>query len=112
MPHWIWYPGDFEIRHALKLNCRREQRDCQWPAYWKMDDCWKNVRVRKTAVLDAPDPASLSWMEGTVPVGGGSVKVSFRNGDLRVWTDRPGGALVWKGERIPLTPNAETVIKA
>ena len=30
-PCWIWYPGDFELRHSLKLHARRQERELrQW----------------------------------------------------------------------------------
>ena len=48
---WIWYPGDFEIYHNLKLNLRREERGFIWPALWKLDDCWHSVVFQKTATL-------------------------------------------------------------
>ena len=40
---WLWYPGDFEIRHGLLQNFQREERGFDWPAYWYMDDCHRNV---------------------------------------------------------------------
>ncbi|WP_070040527.1 amylo-alpha-1,6-glucosidase [Robinsoniella peoriensis] len=49
---WIWYPGDFEIYHALKVNTRREERNIMWPAFWRLDDCCHNVRFRKKAVFE------------------------------------------------------------
>lgn len=49
---WIWYPGDFEIYHSLKQNCSREERGFCWPAFWKMDDCRKNVRFIRTFFVD------------------------------------------------------------
>jgi len=54
-PVWIWYPGDFEIYHHLLLNTRREERDYQWPAFWKLDDCNHNVRFRKQLDCDAAE---------------------------------------------------------
>lgn len=49
---WIWYPGDFEIHHALRLNCRREERGYKWPAFWRLDDCWHNVMFYRKCVFD------------------------------------------------------------
>ena len=54
---WMWYPGDFELHHALKLNCRREERDWMWPAFWRLDDCWHSVLFRREGVL--PEAAVL-----------------------------------------------------
>lgn len=44
---WIWYPGDFEIRQGLLQNFSREERSYDWPAYWNMDDCHKNVKFKQ-----------------------------------------------------------------
>jgi hypothetical protein len=49
---WIWYPGDFEIFHSLRLHCRRQERDCMYPAFWRLDDCWHNVKFKKDIILD------------------------------------------------------------
>lgn len=48
----MWYPGDFEIHHSLKVHCRREERGFDWPAFWKMDDCWHNILFRKYVHID------------------------------------------------------------
>ncbi|WP_197975058.1 MULTISPECIES: alpha-L-rhamnosidase-related protein [unclassified Klebsiella] len=40
---WIWFAGDFEIRHALLQNLQREERRFDWPAYWHVQDCCKSV---------------------------------------------------------------------
>ncbi len=45
---WIWYPGDFEIYHGLLQNFSREERGFNWPAYWYMDDCRKNIKFERT----------------------------------------------------------------
>ncbi|MGF7142977.1 hypothetical protein HNQ56_001399 [Anaerotaenia torta] len=49
---WIWYPGDYEIHHHLKLNLRREERGFQWPAYWKLDDCCHSIRFRREITIN------------------------------------------------------------
>ena len=48
LSRWIWYPGDFEIYQGLKQNLSREERGFNWPAYWQLDDCRKNVRFSRT----------------------------------------------------------------
>ncbi len=52
---WMWYPGDFEIYHNLKLHLRREERGFVWPAFWRLDDCWHSVRFRKKAQIAADE---------------------------------------------------------
>ncbi|MBQ2816883.1 MAG: alpha-rhamnosidase [Clostridia bacterium] len=41
---WIWYPGDFEIRHYLLLHTRRQEYDVNYPAVWHCDSTYMNVR--------------------------------------------------------------------
>ena len=54
-PCWIWYPGDFELRHALKLHARRQERDYYRPAFWPVYDCWHSARFFRRAELTAPE---------------------------------------------------------
>lgn len=56
---WIWYPGDFEIYHHLLLNTRREERNYHWPAFWRLDDCYHNVRFRKQVYCDTPEEMTV-----------------------------------------------------
>jgi Glycogen debranching enzyme len=72
IPEWIWYPGDFEIYHHLLLNIRREERYHQWPAFWRLDDCYHNVRFRKEVQCDTPEEMTVYahgsghiWVDGT-----------------------------------------------
>ncbi len=58
-PQWIWYPGDYELYHSLRLNTRREERDYQWPAFWRLDDCYHNVRFRREFFCPAPETVTV-----------------------------------------------------
>ena len=49
---WIWYPGDFEIYQGLLQNLSREERGVNWPAFWRIDDCRKNVKFHKEYRLE------------------------------------------------------------
>lgn len=51
---WIWYYGDFEIYHSLKVQTRREEYDYYFPPFWKLDDCWHNVNFTKEVELESP----------------------------------------------------------
>ena len=51
---WLWYPGDFEIRQGLLQNFSREERGYDWPAYWNVDDCHKNVKFKRYYELTEP----------------------------------------------------------
>lgn len=49
---WIWYCGDFELYHSLKMQARREEYDYAFPPFWKIDDCWHNVKFKKELLID------------------------------------------------------------
>ena len=59
-PMWLWYPGDFEIYHALLQNLDRVERGFQWPAFWHLDDCNKQVHFSRTYNLDAETEFTVS----------------------------------------------------
>ena len=63
-PVWIWYPGDFEIYHHLMLNIRRTERNYHFPAFWRLDDCYHNVRFRKQVHCDTPEEMTV-YAHGT-----------------------------------------------
>lgn len=70
-PCWIWYPGDFEIRHALKLHARRQERDYVRPAFWPVYDCWHSARFFRHAELAAPEGLTVQARgKGNVCVDG------------------------------------------
>jgi len=56
---WIWYYGDFEIYHSLKLHTRREKYGAMIPAVWKMDDCYHNVKFMKKFSLEKPETLTV-----------------------------------------------------
>ena len=35
--YWLWYPGDFELYHALQQDFSRVERGFGWPAFWKSE---------------------------------------------------------------------------
>jgi len=45
---WIWYPGDFEICHSLKLHSRREERLSGYPPFWSLSQPYASVIFKKT----------------------------------------------------------------
>ena len=46
--HWIWYNGDFELYHSIKLHSRRTEYGVQYPAFWHLDTPYVNVRLLKS----------------------------------------------------------------
>ena len=45
--YWIWYPGDFELYHAMKQNFSRVERGYEWPAFWKSEGFRNRVVFRR-----------------------------------------------------------------
>lgn len=50
--YWIWYPGDFELYHAMKQNFSRVERGYGWPAFWKSEAFRNRVTFRRSYELD------------------------------------------------------------
>ena len=73
---WIWYPGDFEIYHGMLQNFRREERGLGWPAFWKMDDWWKNLRFfRKYELTKSETFTVYGFGVGHVQVDGKKLQI-------------------------------------
>lgn len=51
--YWIWYPGDFELYHAMKQNFSRVERGMGWPAYWKSEGFRNRVIFRRVYDLQS-----------------------------------------------------------
>lgn len=50
--YWLWYPGDFELYHAMKQNFSRVERGYGWPAFWKSEGFRNRVAFRRTYILE------------------------------------------------------------
>ena len=57
-----------------------------------------------------PNLGGFGFIEGTVPVGDGEVRVYLSRTSLRVLATKDGGTLVWNGKLIPLPANQEIAI--
>lgn len=108
-PRWIWYAGDFEIRQGLLQNFSREERGYDWPAYWYIDDCHKNVKFKREYELQSPT-TFVVYATGIGFVEVNEVKYSFEQeivcqpgfNKIRVNVGNPNGlpAIYIEGERI------------
>lgn len=49
--YWLWYPGDFELYHAMKQNFSRVERGYGWPAFWKSEGFRNRIVLRRTYEL-------------------------------------------------------------
>ncbi|MBC7947401.1 MAG: alpha-rhamnosidase [Chitinophagaceae bacterium] len=60
---WIWYPGDFEISLANKVQNRRTERGTFFPVFWKMDNHYVLIDFHK--VFDVPHKENVDiYVEG------------------------------------------------
>ncbi len=61
---WIWYPGDFEINLANKMQNRRTDRNTFFPPFWKMDAHYVLMDFHKVVELKTPEEI-IVFAEGT-----------------------------------------------
>ncbi len=107
---WIWYPGDFEINLANKMQNRRTDRNTFFPPFWKMDAHYVLMDFHKVVDLKAPEEITV-YAEGrfnlkldgnalesginkiTVPAGKHKINV-------KVWNEASTPAIFVQGKTI------------
>jgi alpha-L-rhamnosidase len=107
---WIWYPGDFEINLANKMQNRRTDRNTFFPPFWKMDAHYVLMDFHKVFDLKAPEEITV-YAEGkfnlkldgnafesgiskiTVPAGKHKINV-------KVWNEASVPAIYVQGKTI------------
>ena len=62
-PTWIWYPGDFEIVMANKVQNRRTERGTFFPVFWKLDNHYVLMDFHKVVEVPAPETVDI-YVEG------------------------------------------------
>jgi alpha-L-rhamnosidase len=60
---WIWYPGDFEISLANKMENRRTDRGTFFPVFWKVDSHYPLIDFHKDYTLMQPEDVNI-YVEG------------------------------------------------
>lgn len=55
---WIWYFGDYELFHSLKLHMRRQQFDQEFPPFWALPAIYPLVLFRKE--VDVPQRETIT----------------------------------------------------
>src|SRR6476660_2412745 len=60
---WIWYPGDFEIDLANKMQNRRTERGTFLPVFWKMDAPYVLVDFHREFKVAQPEQVKI-YAEG------------------------------------------------
>ncbi len=56
---WIWYPGDFEIALANRVQNRRTERGVFLPVFWKMDSHYVLVEFTKAVELQQAEQVAI-----------------------------------------------------
>ena len=74
---WIWYPGDFELYHAMKQNFSRVERGFGWSAFWKSEGFRNRVAFRRTYELE--QETSFTVFSNAI----GHVLVTRENGEKK-----------------------------
>lgn len=62
---WIWYPGDFEINLANKMQNRRTERGSYLLPFWKMDAHYVVMNFQKEINLAQPEVIKL-YVQGEI----------------------------------------------
>lgn len=107
---WIWYPGDFEINLANKMQNRRTDRNTFFPPFWKMDAHYVLMDFHKTVELQQPEEITV-YAEGTfnlkldgVAVETGVSKLTVPAGkhkiNVKVWNEASAPAIFIQGKTI------------
>ena len=50
---WIWYRGDYEFYHGLKLHLRRKEFGAVYPTFWNQPNVYPTVTFMKTFHADS-----------------------------------------------------------
>jgi hypothetical protein len=107
---WIWYPGDFEINLANKMQNRRTDRNTFFPPFWKMDAHYVLMDFHKVFDLKAPEEITV-YAEGTFnlkldgnAVEAGVNKITVPAGkhkiNVKVWNETSAPAIFVQGKTI------------
>ncbi len=52
---WIWYNGDFELYHSMKLHSRREEFGVEYPCFWSLSAPYPTASFAKAYHSDGED---------------------------------------------------------
>ena len=107
---WIWYPGDFEINLANKMQNRRTDRNTFFPPFWKMDAHYVLMDFHKVVDLKTPEEITV-YAEGTFnlkldgnAVESGINKMNIPAGkhkiNVKVWNEASAPAIFIQGKTI------------
>ena len=63
--YWLWYPGDFELYHAMEQNFSRVERGVGWPAFWKSEGFRSRIAFHREYTLDRPTVFTVYGVSGS-----------------------------------------------
>jgi len=107
---WIWYPGDFEINLANKMQNRRTDRNTFFPPFWKMDAHYVLMDFHKVFDLATPEEITV-YAEGTfnLKLDGNAVESGINTLmvpagkhkiNVKVWNEASAPAIFVQGKTI------------
>ncbi len=60
---WIWFNGDFELYHSMKLHTRREEYGCEYPTFWTLSAPYPNASFATCYHSDTTDTVRMVTVE-------------------------------------------------
>ncbi|NOU62842.1 Bacterial alpha-L-rhamnosidase [Paenibacillus sp. LMG 31461] len=117
---WIWYPGDFEIRLHEKMSVVRRARGVMYPAYWRLDRNYSNIKFRYRYELEQEEQIHVMaegtfsfYLDGkdnyrsadsviTIPAGRHEISISVFN-DIETPALFISGPTVWTDSKWEVT---------
>lgn len=107
---WIWYPGDFEIELANRMQNRRTERGVFFPPFWKMDAHYPLVEFHKQFDLASNEEVEV-FVEGTynIKIDGKALlifsnRISVPQGkhkvSIKVWNQAAVPAVLLRGKTV------------
>lgn len=99
-PVWIWYPGDFDVWMANKMQNRRTERGTFFPPFWRLDNHYVLMDFHKVFELKVPERVQL-FVEGQY-----NVKL-----DGKMLTGYPGEIMIPAGKhQLNIKVHAQDVV--
>ena len=95
---WIWYMGDYELYHNIKLHERRVQYQYKYPAFWNFSTPYPNVVFSKTFNAEKSGYINIIAngigyvnLDGVIHATGEDIAVSAGNHHVIVTVTNYGG---------------------
>ena len=81
---WIWYNGDFELYHSMKLHSRREEFGVEYPCFWSLSAPYPTASFAKAYHSDGEDTVRVvTRHKAYVTIDGRRLPVNQRRRKVR-----------------------------